>query len=492
MLIAADITAREVEDLDWIEISTPNFSIVGPLGRNEGRDLALHLEKVRAFAMRYMGFSDAGPLVPTLICIMPRTVYRRLVEAENTSGIYMPGIRRNLILVRNHRLSNKWTVQHEYIHDLVSSRDSFDYPRWYVEGLAEYFEGSRTRLDTFYVGLALNSRTHRLLSRSMLPAEKFLTVRDLSRLDEDDFYMYYAQAWLLVHYLFHGEDHEIELHSAFEAYAEQRGAGASEPHAFSFAFGIPPDDLINRLHRYLHGKFLRSPGVRSEELVPDFDPSIRALSRAEAALNLAWVSSRFPQPVDDTQRWLDVALAEPATRARALLISASLKLAGQEIEQVEALLDEAARLEPGNPDTYLNVAAYRLAAARVAPDPERRVAHLNLADSSLVKAWELDPSIPEIYVLAGQSYLERGEQPERAVEMLENARVLLPSNLEVRLLLASAHAASGDHDQALDLAHSVLRQLDASDPDRTAVLEFIDSARSKKSSRADQASDSSS
>jgi tetratricopeptide (TPR) repeat protein len=86
---------------------------------------------------------------------------------------------------------------------------------------------------------------------------------------------------------------------------------------------------------------------------------------------------------------------------------------------------------------------------------EEREKWIKNAQHYFVRAWKLDDTKPEVYALYGQTFLDYGNRPEKAVEMLQEAASLLPSNLEIRYHLALAHRRAGNASQALSLARSI-------------------------------------
>ena len=56
----------------------------------------------------------------------------------------------------------------------------------------------------------------------------------------------------------------------------------------------------------------------------------------------------------------------------------------------------------------------------------------------------------------GETFVLEGKDYESAINMLEHAEALLPSNLGIRINLAEAYAGTGRNDEALVNARSVM------------------------------------
>jgi len=72
-----------------------------------------------------------------------------------------------------------------------------------------------------------------------------------------------------------------------------------------------------------------------------------------------------------------------------------------------------------------------------------------------VASRKLDGGIPETYAMYGYTFLLEGERPDKALEMLEMAEPLLPSDLSIRLGVAMAYFELDEPEEAIARARSV-------------------------------------
>jgi Flp pilus assembly protein TadD len=92
-------------------------------------------------------------------------------------------------------------VFHEYAHHFMLLYLPGRYPGWYVEGFAEYFAPIDMKDGSFVVGGVNQGRAATLLNEKWIPIEDLLNKRPLEFDTGDEQSAYYAQAWLLTHYM---------------------------------------------------------------------------------------------------------------------------------------------------------------------------------------------------------------------------------------------------------------------------------------------------
>eukprot|EP01030_Chromulinospumella_sphaerica_P028414 gene28414-28750_t len=75
------------------------------------------------------------------------------------------------------------------------------YPGWYVEGFAEYFGPVEMRDTSFIVGGVNQGRAHQLINEKWISMADLLSKRPFEFKTGGEVSAYYAQAWLLTHYM---------------------------------------------------------------------------------------------------------------------------------------------------------------------------------------------------------------------------------------------------------------------------------------------------
>ena len=139
---------------------------------------------------------------------------------ENVAGLYTPLLKQLLIWNLPSRAEMMRTVRHEGFHQYLD-RLLPDPPVWFNEGMAVYYEGMER------VGGELKIGRIRYDDVALLEKQPLIPLRDFLSMTRAEFYRgnhhSYAQAWLLVHMLKHGNAKHRELYRTLLARLETTG-----------------------------------------------------------------------------------------------------------------------------------------------------------------------------------------------------------------------------------------------------------------------------
>ena len=105
---------------------------------------------------------------------------------------------------------------HEYAHHFMLENFPTAYPAWFVEGWAEYFMTAEINGAKIKVGGFNPARAYGVLGETWLPLEQVLS-KTTSETDPERRNVYYAQSWLLMHYMlnrFNGVMRDLLVHEA--------------------------------------------------------------------------------------------------------------------------------------------------------------------------------------------------------------------------------------------------------------------------------------
>jgi len=159
-----------------------------------------------------------------------------------SAGVYMWDSRTGgklMAVMGKSRGERMWhVIQHEGFHQFVSTAMRRGLPPWVNEGLAEYFgEGTWTG-DGFVVGLVPRGRLRRI--KGQIKGGKMDDLAALLNMDSKTWsekidYRNYDHAWLLVHFLIHGQGGKY--HVAFADFLSDLGAGRPWEKSFVNRFG---------------------------------------------------------------------------------------------------------------------------------------------------------------------------------------------------------------------------------------------------------------
>lgn len=134
---------------------------------------------------------------------------------------------------------------HEYAHMFMFQNSQTVYPRWFVEGFAEYYGTTKILDDQAVVGMALSMRIRQLNSTGNLKYEDILRDAPSTRRQGSTFY---PQSWLLTHWIMSDPARK----QAFGRYLEARSGGEDAVKAFEAAFGVPVKSLSSVLWSYMN------------------------------------------------------------------------------------------------------------------------------------------------------------------------------------------------------------------------------------------------
>jgi tetratricopeptide (TPR) repeat protein len=475
---AADTTA--LEDRTWHDVSSENFRIKSVLGEQRTIELLRHLEVMHLS----LGGTSEVPIyesaVPTIIlAVDSHDDYVSIGAPHYSAGFFFSDLRENAILIEDsYDSTGIQIILHEYAHYLNKQSGRIRYPRWYEEGNAEYLSHSRLREHAFEYALAPKQHVASLNFASWLPLSRLLEISDTSELDEIEGALFYAQSWLLVHYLrgLPGADHDLpEKLQRYAALVSQRA-----PHvdAFERAFDLDTDELEGNLLKYFMDKEFTSRTVPANTALPGFSARVRTMTQTEAQLALAQMALRFDN-IDGAQRWFEGALKDAELRAHA---EAGLgRVLGQrgDVAGANQHFESAIMLMAWDFNIWMDYAQYWAQRVSTSYDPKVRIRNASRLVESLENALTISAATPELNSLMGFAYLAKGEDPIEAIEFLEAAAAAAPHDQASRLLLANAYLHVGRPDDAIDVAESVLQLEHEPNLVTTAAHEIIGEARKK-------------
>lgn len=169
---------------------------------------------------------------------------------------------------------------HEYAHHFMSQYFPTAYPGWYREGFAEYFMTAEFEEDRIEVGRYSDARAAWLADTgTWIPLERLLFEPD--RVRGDDVARFYAQSWLLVHYMFRSPTRRPQL----SAYLTALGRAEDARKAFETHFETTPRQLTAELRSYIRGKMTYTTLTRKSRSDPP-PVTITPLGASDAIVHL--------------------------------------------------------------------------------------------------------------------------------------------------------------------------------------------------------------
>ncbi len=265
--------------------------------------------------------------------------------------------------------------------------------------------------------------------------------------------MFYAEAWLLVHYLFSGPEDVPPFNQGMASYIELVEGGSPPRKAFEQAFRIPMNKLDRRVRDYADDKWT-GLSISEEDIPHARDVRIRSLSESEVAESLAVLGLAVGN-LPEAERLFETALVGQPDFARAHAGLADALSFQQRPVDAKPHYERALELDDQDAWNELDFAEWRHRAALEMEDPAERHEGLRDARRHYVKANELKPDAPETLSQPGATFLADGEDPSKGVDALVRAHDLLPSDLSIRLKLAQIYLANDQPERALPHLKSI-------------------------------------
>lgn len=251
------------------------------------------------------------------------------------------------------------TILHEYTHYIVEHNTRRP-PSWLNEGLAEFYSTfePRGKDGTAIIGLVPPARLGTLQRGTPLPVESILESESASRLMRQSFTapMFYAQSWVLVHYLTIG--HDGRRNGQLSQYLASLARGVPAATAFRQVFGDPGKlevELQGYSRKFVFPALRFTPAQRERtDWVPGKAQPLSQVDvevlKSELFLTMGWL--------DDADESLARALKALPRSTNAQIAQAKLQIAREEYDGAVATLRELEASGPPGFSTqfYLGVA----------------------------------------------------------------------------------------------------------------------------------------
>lgn len=334
---------------------------------------------------------------------------------------------------------------HEYAHHFMLHHFPGAYPRWFVEGFAEFVATAEFQRSRTYLGAIDPSRLDWLANGAWLSLEKLL------RADIDtgeDVARFYAQGWLMTHYVMLN----TERRTRFSRYIAALRGGSDPIEAFEPAFGVTPAQFQRELRGYF------ASGIARYELPQTAQgPAAITMStlpvEADALLPMV---ARVRLGVADDKREFWAARIETAAAAHPHTLFSSLALARArllrgDIAGAHTILDALAASNSDDVETQYLLGQTFIAEARDGGDASARMLD---ARRQFARAYQLQPDyFPTLY-----AYVQTFPQPLDAntLAVLIRAHRVAPQVGEISMSLAEALMRSNRHADAIPILQSLV------------------------------------
>lgn len=437
---------------EWRRATTDRFVVYSQGSESDLRERVLMLYRFDRLVRAPFGLSDALPARPLNVYMLTG---RGGMEAiwpnvpENIGGWYS-ATEHDVYTALNRRGPGN-SLLHEYAHHTTLQNFPAATPAWFTEGVAMFYATAQIDDRETRVGYRDDSRVIALNSLPWLPLDRLLTRRALSG-DRRQIAAFYAQSWLLTHYLLTDPQRMRGLVAYLRAVAE----GTPPMEALQPTLGMTPDQLERALRRYLAGQMpyavyptpaSAAPAIAMETLPPSADEMFPLSIRLDYAQRGTDGPRVFTRIRAAAERWPDDRLAR--------MTLAKAEFAWGTPEAAEAALTAVLAQDAADVEALRWMARLRMRAASTANqsgDTVTREAMNGQARAFLARALAADPDDYRIYLALGRTRRTAAGYPnENDLLTWATAVELAPQVATVRGEASQAFAAAGQIDTAVAL-----------------------------------------
>ncbi|HJZ79703.1 MAG TPA: tetratricopeptide repeat protein, partial [Pyrinomonadaceae bacterium] len=335
------------------------------------------------------------------------------------------------------------TIFHEYVHSLIENTMGAAVPLWFNEGLAEYYstfdvkEGDRRVI----LGDLIANHVLYLRENKLLPLRTLFTVDYKSPYynEGNKMNIFYAESWMLMHYLLQGEEHKRRPQLA--RFVDLQRANVSIADAFQQAFQTTVESLEKDFKSYIQGSKYMATGITFEKKL-DFDSEMQGapLTDAEAQAYLGDLLMHTHR-LTDAETYLQKALSLTPDLPKAQASLGMLRVHQGRLEDARKYLEKAVAENSQNYQTHYY---YALALSGLESSHYQFVSSFPpdtavTMRAELKKAIALKPDFPESYALLGFVNVVRNEELDETIELLKHALNFSRANQRILFMLAQIY-----------------------------------------------------
>ncbi len=331
---------------------------------------------------------------------------------------------------------------HEYAHHFMLENFPAAYPAWFVEGFAEYFMTTEVTPQKIKIGGFNPGRVQGLFSQPWVSLESLLS-QSVGETRPDMRAAYYAQAWLLMHYMRATPERQQQLDTAARAIA----GGDAPVTAMREAMGADFDTLTRKLRAYrtisvatIDNPLAKTPPMvtvtplptsANDLLIDDLRLILSPTGQVDGAFlaDVRRKAARYPgdRLADMAHARAEFVMGDPA--------------AG------EAIMNRLLAAAPSDHSVHLLAGTGQMMAGM--RDRAAREARMRAARPLLAKAHKLDENdFRALFAYAYSRSIEPKFPNENDLNVLLLARRLAPSVGELSLRAGEALLARGDREGA--------------------------------------------
>lgn len=438
----------------WVEVRSPNFSVITDAGEHRGREVALRFEQMRSAFGTLMTKATVNLPVPLQIVAFRNTKEIREVaplfhgKPTKLAGLFQGSSDRSFILL-DMSVDDPWTtVFHEYAHQLLNGNLKLEFDPWFEEGFAEYFSSIEVDGKVAKIGKIPDS-DYRVLQQvgTMKVADLFKVVQYSETYNEngDARTIFYVESGMLMHYIF---DHQL-LPRVAVYFDWKHDKHASVEEAIQQAFAISPAELDNMLRKYMReGRYLYYP-IPAPAQISEKNYAVRPLTSSDAAAVLADIHLHSPDYRDKAIDEFQAILKSDPNNAAACRGLGYAYLQKQDFTQASEYFRRSSDQDSKDPRVH-----YYNALLMAQQSGFTSKVDLPALIQELETSISLDSHFADSYALLAFAQSTSGDH-EKALATLQKAIAIDPRNENYRFNMATIYLSNRQPERAMAILQSL-------------------------------------
>jgi tetratricopeptide (TPR) repeat protein len=448
----------------WVEVRSPNFSVVTDAGEKRGREVAMRFEQMRAVFGSLMTKVNVNLPIPLQIVAFRNTKEMRQVaplfngKPTQVAGLFQSGQDRSFIML-DMSVENPWVVVfHEYAHQLMNGTISEQLDPWFEEGFAEYFSSIEVDGKQARVGKVPEDEYLILRQSGTIKIADLFRVQQNSRTyneSGDHRTTFYAESGMLMHYIY---DNQLMAQvGAYFDLKENKHLGSED--AIRQAFGMSAADFDKALRNYILSGHYRYYAIPTPANISSSKYPAVSLSAATGNAVLADIHLHSRDYQEQALKEFAEILKSDANNAAACRGLGYAYLQKQDFKNAQQYFKMASQLDSNDPRVHYYSALLMVRETGFGSD-----ADLPGISRELETSISLDPNFADSYAVLALAQSTAGDSG-KAIVTMRKALAISPRNENYVFNLANLYLANRQPDQAIPLLQ-VLRT--ANDPEVAA------------------------
>jgi tetratricopeptide (TPR) repeat protein len=442
-------------EAQWVEVRSPNFSVVTDAGEKRGREVAMRFEQMRGVFGALMTKANVNLPVPLQIVAFRNTKEMRQVaplfngKPTQLAGLFQGGSDRSFIML-DMSVENPWVVVfHEYAHQLMNGNLQGEFPPWFEEGFAMYF--SSIEVD------GKEARVGRIPKDDYLIVQQvgMMRISDLFRVRQnsstynesgDHRTSFYAESGTLMHYIY-----DNQLFPKVAAYFDlEENKHVPVEDAIQQAFGMSAPQFDKALRSYVSSGHYKYYAIPTPASISSNSYTVAPLSAAASSAVLADIHLHSPDYLERAVgEFQDILKADPNSAAACRGLGYAY-LQKRDFRQAAEYFKRASQLDSKDPRVHYYNALLVVRELGFSGGG----ADLPAITKELETSISLDPRFADSYALLAFAQSTAGD-PAKALTTMQKALAISPRNETYLFNLATLYLADRQPDQAIALLQSL-------------------------------------